>query len=298
MTRFDTVSTSPDLVGESPFWHATEESLYWVDIVGKTIRRLNREGAIETWQTDDFPTAIAMIAGSEDAVVSFGRGLGRFSFSTGETQTLCAPHGDDVTMRLNEGKCDPQGRFWSASMDNNLHPDGSAREMGEPRGILMRLSSDGTYQQFGSADLGIPNTMAWSPDRKTFYFGDTLRNTIWAYDYDDNDGVVSNRRVLIEGGPGLPDGSGIDADGCLWNARFSGGCLLRITPDGKVDRQLDLPRTNPTACTFGGSGFQTLFVTSGSFGLDADQITANPDEGKLIAVDVGVSGVPENYFRR
>lgn len=295
--NIERIGKTRDLVGESPFWDAQTGELYWVDIVGKAIRRLKADGSVQTWKTSDFPTAIALIEGQEDAVVSFASGLSRFEFDTGHISLVCAPEAENPHRRLNEGKCDPAGRFWAASMQNNLNPDASPREMTSSEGRLMRLSTDGTIHQFGEEDLGIPNTMAWSPDGSTFYFGDTLRNTIWEFDYDPDAGTVSNRRVLIEGGPGLPDGSGIDVDGCLWNARFGGGCLLRITPDGKVDRQIDLPCTNPTACTFGGDDLRSVFVTSGRFGLDRDAAAANPNEGALLRFEADVCGLPENYFR-
>jgi sugar lactone lactonase YvrE len=297
MSKVECIVETRDLVGESPFWHAAEQQLFWVDIVGRAIRRRDADGSVSTWPTEDVPTAIALIEDDADAVVSFGKGLARFSFATGKVTPLCSPEGDDVTMRLNEGKCDPSGRFWAASMDNNLNPDGSARQQTGARGRLLRLDADGGFAQFGDADLGIPNTMAWSPDRSTFYFGDTLRNVIWAYDYDDVEGRVSNRRVLIEGGPGMPDGSGIDSEGCLWNARFSAGRVLRITPQGRIDREIELPCQNPTACTFGGPDRATLFVTSGRFGLPEAEVAANPLHGGLFAVDVGIEGLPDNYFR-
>ena len=297
MTTIEPIVKTRDLVGESPFWHSETDTLYWVDIVGKKLRAMASDGSVETWETEDVPTAIAMVQNSDDAVVSFGKGLARFEFSSGKVTPICAPEGDDPTMRLNEGKCDPQGRFWAASMDNNLNPDGSTREQGTPRGRLLRLNADGSYQSFGEADLMIPNTMAWSPNRTTFYFGDTLRNTIWAYDYDDTRGAVSNRRVLIEGGPGLPDGSGIDSDGCLWNARFGAGKVLRITPDGRIDRMVDLPCSNPTACSFGGPDRKTLIVTSGSFGLPQKQLKENPLEGGVFALSVDVSGQSDNQYR-
>ena len=201
--------------------------------------------------------------------------------------------------RLNEGKCDSRGRFWAGSMQTNLNPDGSGREMDRSSGALFRIDGDGTTSRHSEFEFGISNTMAWSPDNRTFYFGDSIRNVIFTYDFDIDDGVLSNRRVLIEGYPhGAPDGSAMDADGCLWNSRFGGSRLIRITPDGKIDREIPLPVTNPTSCTFGGRDNSTLFVTSATFTLSDEQLAENPHEGTLLAAEIDTVGLRDQRFQR
>ncbi|WP_035872586.1 SMP-30/gluconolactonase/LRE family protein [Cucumibacter marinus] len=298
MTNLKAISNEPDLVGESPFWDAPSGQLFWVDIVGRKIKSRNLSSGQERhWATKDWPTAIALDADHDgQAVVSFGAGVAVFEFETGAVRFLARPE-TDPAMRLNEGKCDPQGRFWVASMENNLNPDNTAREMQNHCGRLFRVGPGDEPAIFSEAEFGIPNTMAWSPDRQSFYFADTLRNVIWVYDYDDAEGRVSNRRVLLEGGPGLPDGSGMDSEGCLWNARFGAGKVLRITPDGRIDREIAVPAQNPTACTFAGDDLKTLVVTSGRFGLDDAALAECPDAGRVFVMDAEVAGMPENYFR-
>lgn len=293
-TDIEIVGSSRDLVGESPFWDAAGERLLWVDIVGRRVRTLEvGTGRLGTVDMPDFPTAIALGQDGGEAVLTCGNDVGRFDLASGAFRAFATPEaGAGATMRLNEGKCDPSGRFWTASMANNLHPDGSAREMQGSCGRLFRVDADGTATPFTEATLGIPNTMAWSPDRSTFYFGDTLLNVLWAFDYDDAEGTIRNRRVFAEGGPGLPDGSGMDADGYLWNARFGAGCLVRFAPDGRQDRIVELPARNPTACTFGGSDLSTLYVTSGHFGIDAP----GPADGALMRMETGSRGLPDNRF--
>ena len=114
-------------------------------------------------------------------------------------------------------------------------------------------------------DVGISNTLAWSPDRRRFYFGDSLANTIWSYDYDRATGTIQNEAVFFAGfDRGLPDGSTVDAEGYLWNCRYDGGCIVRVSPDGKIDRVIEMPVKNITTCTFGGADLKTLFVTTAS----------------------------------
>ncbi|MBB4054004.1 sugar lactone lactonase YvrE [Devosia subaequoris] len=289
---FIRAAATSDFVGESPFWDDSG-FLYWVDIVGREVRRLDASsGVVETRTVDNYPTAIALFRDRSAAILSKGLEIGRFDFDSGAFEPIVAVEsGNGASMRLNEGKCDPAGRFWVATMDNNLNPDGSPREMQGARGHLFCLDGEVTKGPFVQ-DLNIPNTMAWAPSGDVFYFGDTIRNVLWAFDYDRASGTVSNQRVFAEGGPGLPDGSGIDAQGYLWNARFSAGCLMRFAPDGHLDRTIELPVRNPTACTFGGKDLKTLYVTSGRFGLD------NPGalDGALLSAQVEVPGGRENYY--
>ena len=164
-------------------------------------------------------------------------------------------------------------------------------------GAPFRIDPNGADSCHSEQDFGVSNTMAWPPDRHTFYFGDSLRNVIFAYDHDDDTGVLRNRRVLLEGYPhGVPDGSCIDADGCLWNTRFGGARVIRISPDGSVDAEVALPVTNPKSCTFGGPDMRTLFVTSARFDLSAKDLKSNPLEGALLGASVAYSGLGDNEF--
>lgn len=293
----ETVSRSRDEVGESPVWDSADNCLRWVDIVGKKIRRFDPEAGTERQiETADFPTAVALRTSCRGAVVAFAGGVTLADPDSGASESLCMP--DKMPgNRLNEGKCDPQGRFWVGSMQTNLNPDGTSKTIDRHSGALFRIDADGSFSRHSDHEYGISNTMEWSPERDIFYFADTLRNAIFAFDYRDDSGEIANRRVLFEGhSRGLPDGSCIDDDGCLWNARFGGGSLIRITPDGRIDRQIELPVTNPTSCAFGGPDLRTLFVTSARFTLDDEQLQANSVEGALLALQPGIAGPTTGRF--
>ena len=283
--------------GESPVWDAGSGCLTYVDINGRAIHRVSvADSAARSWDSEDFPTAIALRR-SGGAVLAHASGVSLFDFETGGVERLCAP--DPMPgNRLNEGKCDPAGRFWVGSMQSNLNPDGSGRDMDRHSGALFRVDPDGAVSCHSEREFGVSNTMAWSPDKRTFYFGDSLRNVIFAYDYDDDAGTLCNRRVLLEGYPhGVPDGSCIDADGCLWNTRFGGARVIRIAPDGSVDAEIGLPVSNPTCCAFGGPDMRTLFVTSARFGLSGNDLDSNPLEGALLRADLPHGGLPGDEFR-
>ena len=130
------------------------------------------------------------------------------------------------------------------------------------------------------------------------YFADSVRDVIWSFDYDLQAGEMSNERVFVDGAanPGYPDGSCVDADGCLWNAEYGGARVVRYTPQGKVDRVIELPVQNPTCCCFGGKRLDTLYVTTAAQGLKEADLEKQPLAGSLFAVRPGVAGLPESRF--
>jgi sugar lactone lactonase YvrE len=196
-------------------------------------------------------------------------------------------------VRLNDARVDPRGSLWMGSMRNNVNSDGSAGAAGGQDGALFRLDPDGKVTIW-RREIGISNTLAWSPDRRHFYFGDTLANVVRVYDYDPATGAIVNERSYLEGFPrGLPDGSTVDSEGYLWNCRFFGGCIVRVAPDGTIDCVVEMPVKNITTCTFGGGDRKTLYVTTAKIEAPAGDRLA----GGLYAVPTDVAGQPENQFR-
>ena len=157
----------------------------------------------------------------------------------------------------------------------------------------MRIDPSAKITRFREK-IGISNTLAWSPDRRHFYFGDTLANVIWAYDYDVSTGAISGERPFLEGfARGYPDGSTVDSEGYLWNCRFYGSCIVRVALDGRIDCIVEMPSKNITTCTFGGTDLTTLFVTTAS----AEATRGDRLAGSLFSIQTGVTGQPENRFR-
>jgi len=148
--------------------------------------------------------------------------------------------------------------------------------------VLYRIEPHGSATAFRTG-IRVPNSIAWSPDGGTMYFADSPHHKIWAFDYDADAGRFSNERLFAAPHPGFPDGSCVDADGCLWNAEWGASRVVRYTPAGKVDRVVEVPATNPTCCAFGGSELGTLYITSAK-------------GAGLFAVRPGVKGLPESRF--
>jgi sugar lactone lactonase YvrE len=177
-------------------------------------------------------------------------------------------------------------------MRNNVNPDGSTGEAGGRDGILYRLDPDRRVT-IHRKDLGISNTLAWSPNHRRFYFGDTLANTVWSYDYHPTTGDIAGETPFLQDfSRGLPDGSTVDAEGYLWNCRFFGGCIVRVAPDGRIDRIVEMPVQNITTCTFGGPNLKTLYITTAMAEAPAGDRLA----GGLYALESEVPGQPENRF--
>jgi sugar lactone lactonase YvrE len=178
-------------------------------------------------------------------------------------------------------------------MANNVNPDGSPGHVEGSKGALFRIDPDGAASEW-KHDIGIANTMVWTPDHTRFYSVDTRKNIVFVYDYDMKTGAISNERPFFAGfDRGVPDGSNIDSEGFLWNCRHGGGCVVRVAPDGQIDRVIDILAKNPTSCTFGGSDYRTLYVTSAGIG-------APPGDrwgGSVFAIESSVPGLPENRFR-
>lgn len=279
-------------VGEGPFWDEREGRLWWVDIQQRTVFAWSPgEPEPRRWTVPEFPSAV-VLRERGGAVLAMRDGIYAFDPATGSTDLLVRHEPDRPNNRTNEAKCDARGRFWIGTMQNNLHPDGSDKPMTGSFGALYRLDPDLTVTRTVDG-VGLSNTLAWTGDERTMLFADTKTNVISAYAFDPDSGLLGQRRVFSdETLPGHCDGSAIDADGYLWNARFAGGRLIRFAPDGRVDRHVELPVTNPTSCCFGGPDLRTLYVTSARMGLSDPSLA----EGAVLAIEAGVTGTRSIRF--
>ena len=285
---------SKNIVGESPLWHPEEGSLYWTDVNGFRIHRyILKSGEKKCWSFGEPVCALSLTTSPDRILVALGSRLILWRPLTDERTDFASPEPNWPHNRLNDGATDPNGVFWVGGMRNNVGHNGENIEVSGNSGSLYRVTPDGNVSVWDTG-FGITNTLAWSPERKTFYCGCSLGNVIYAYDYRTADSSISNRRPFIVGvTPGLPDGSAMDEDGYLWNCRFFGGCILRFSPSGKLDRVVEMPVSNITNCTFGGHSLDTLFVTTASLHARDGEDHA----GGLFEIPVDVRGLPTERFR-
>jgi sugar lactone lactonase YvrE len=288
------VAPTGDVCGEGAVWHASHEAVYWNDINRFLIHRFTPANrCVRTWFFDEPVTALTLTDRPGVLAVVLGSSVILWEPDTDVRHDPIFLLEGWPKVRLNDARVDPRGALWMGSMRNNVNSDGSAGAAGGQDGALFRLDPDGKVTIWRQ-EIGISNTLAWSPDCRHFYFGDTLANVIREYDYAPATGAIANERPFLEGfARGLPDGSTVDAEGYLWNCRFSGGCIVRVAPDGTIDRVVEMPVKNITTCTFGGPDRKTLYVTTA-------KIEAPPGDrlaGGLYAMVTDVAGQPEKQFR-
>jgi len=248
--RAELLLESDDRLGECPLWDG--RALWWVDIHAPAIKRY--DGKLEVFP---MPEPVGSIAFRKDSGLLAALQSGLFIVQPGGAPRLLSKK-ENPDHRFNDGRCDRAGRFfWVGTLkDPEFTPTGSL------------FSFDGKTLGVKRQGIQVPNSVCWSPDGRTMYFADSPRHKIWAFDYDPDAGEISGERVFAAPHPGFPDGSCVDADGCLWNAEYGGARVVRYTPQGKVDRIVEVPAKNPTCCCFGGRALDTLHITTqGGAGL-------------------------------
>ena len=296
MSGWQALPIVPSLLGESPFWHPDEGALYWCDIPGRQLNRWVPATAAHThWAFDSEPACCAPLAGG-DLLIALRDGLFRFNPASGERQRLAEPPYDPRQQRFNDGRADPQGRFWVGTLD----------EAREPKAALYCWAA-GRLQRVVS-DITVSNGLAFSPDGGTLYRSDTTLHRIFALDLDGHDGSLSRQRLFAEFPVkqpgqalatygGRPDGAAVDAEGAYWCAMFEGQRLLRFSSGGALLQELPLPVRCPTMPCFGGPDLRTLFVTTARHKRPADELAVQPWAGSVLTLRVDVPGLPVNFAK-
>ncbi|HZP18890.1 MAG TPA: SMP-30/gluconolactonase/LRE family protein [Bauldia sp.] len=274
-------------LGEGTLWDPDARVLWWVDIWAKTIHRY--DPATNRDEAFDAPGYVGCVGLRRKGglVVALADGFYFFDPQTGEYQHLGDPEADKPDTRFNDGKPDRQGRFWSGTV---FEPD--PRRPTEFIGALYRLDRDLSMHRMVEG-IGASNGLAFSPDSKVMYYGDSNRNLVWAWDFDPATGDIENRRVFIDTTPtgGCPDGATVDVEGCYWTTLPESGKVARYDPGGRLMLTIMMPTSIPTCCEFGGPDLDILYVTSAKLRKLKD-----PTAGALFALDVGVKGLTLPYF--
>ena len=287
------------ITGESPTWSEREQRLYWIDIEEPALHRFDPStGEDQRWVMPCQIGAFALCR-SGDILAALRLGLARISLFEGGFASLDALPYNPLTHRFNEGKCDARGRFWIGAKYEPLpSPTGerSASAAGPVGGAApIHFLAHGQALTPAAASAVIANGMAWSPDNRIMYFADTPTRTVTAFDFDIESGALSSPRVFAHFhlSDGKPDGAAVDNDGFYWCALYGGGRIVRIAPDGGINREIRLPVTQPTMCAFGDADYRSLYVTSASQGVSKQQ---EPHAGGVFRCRPGVEGRPPNLF--
>jgi sugar lactone lactonase YvrE len=259
-----------------------DNRLYWFDI--KSYRLSSFDPATEARQVFELPVRASAAAPRADGTLLLATeaGLAFFdprsgSFDLRQKMDL----GDGF--RSNDGVLLGDGCFWWSSMDDNG---------GERPGRIYRTCPDGFTESLIEG-IHIANSLAMSPDGARLYLADSKKQTIWVYDTAD----LSRRQVFATTTLGGPDGSCVDAEGCLWNAEWGAWRVVRYAPDGAIDRVVEIPVEQPSACMFGGPDLATLYITSAWEDLSDEARAEQPLAGSLFAFEPGVRGLALPVFK-
>lgn len=290
--ELDCVAPVGDITGEGAVWSAAEGCLYWTDINRFLVHRLAAgDRSVRTWFFDEPAVAVALTDQPGVLLVALASRILLWTPADDERRTIAALPASNA-VRFNDARPCPRGTLLIGTMGNNVGPDGESGDVPPGLGALYRFAA-GSFETLETG-IGIANTVAWSPDGATFYFADTLKNEIRGYDHHPETGALGAGVPFFAGFErGAPDGSAIDSEGHLWNCRYGGGCVVRVSPDGAIERVVEVPCGNVTTCTFGGTDLRTLFITTARGGNGRSERLA----GSVFALEAPAPGLPERPFR-
>jgi sugar lactone lactonase YvrE len=288
MAELELVLDARAELGEGPIWDGQRQLLYWVDILGKSIHVYEPVGRISREiKVGQMVGAVAPRA-SGGLVAALQGG-----FALVDDQSITALPGPDIGFpanRFNDGKCDPQGRFWAGTM--------SLAGPRQPTGALYVLGADYSIQKKLDQIL-CSNGTTWSRDGRTMYYIDTGLKRVDAFDFDPRTAGIANRRTIaiVPEEMGHPDGMTIDEQGKLWVALWGGYAVSRWDPaSGKLLDLIKLPVAKVTSCMFGGPDLADLYVTSARSGFDEAALAGQPLAGGLFRIRTGFRGWPAQPF--
>ncbi|UVW29759.1 SMP-30/gluconolactonase/LRE family protein [Massilia sp. H6] len=279
-------------LGECVLWCERSRRLLWTDIPASTLWSYSpATGKTASWPMPERLCCFSLTGSDDRLLLGLASCLALFTFSTGAIKRIVDVETDIPATRLNDGRCDRQGRFVF----------GMFNQVDDPKlalGSFYRLKRDLTLERLPLGKAAIANSICFSPDGRRMYFADSIDNAIRVCDYHPCSAEVGQPRIFVPAGaaPGVPDGACIDAEGYLWSARWGAGQVMRFAPDGRLDRVLRLDAPQPSCPAFGGPDMSTLFVTTAHLGMSASDRAAAPRSGALFSQAMDLQGLPESRF--
>ena len=275
-------------LGECVLWCGASGALYWTDIDSATLSRWHaRDGSVRVWAIPERVGSFALCADPAQLLLGLASGVALFNLER-EVMTPVVPvEAEHESTRINDGRCDKQGRFVF----------GTFNPAEAPIGRFYRVHADLSVETLPLPAVGVANSIAFSPDGTRMYFADSPTRVIHCVDYHA-DGRLGVPREFVRLGAhdGYPDGSVVDADGGLWNAQWDGACVVRYGADGIETDRVTLPTQRPTCPAFGGTNLDRLFVSTARIGLDDKTLRQQDRAGGVFALSPGRRGLPEHRF--
>jgi len=270
--------------GENPLWHPLERRLYWTDIPrGRLFRFDPQTGNYE--QCYSGPPVGGFTVQADGSLLLFMAGGAIAKWRGSGLDYVLESIPDEQASRFNDVIADPAGRVFCGTMSTAGRP-----------GRLYRLDTDGSVHLL-LKDIGTPNGMGFTLNRRGMYYTDSRARCIYLVDYDAKTGMLSNRRIWLRTpkGEGFPDGMTVDSQGHIWSARWDGAAVFRYTPDGAEELRVKLPAKKVSSVAFGGDDLSDLYITTAL--ADGARVNEGTGAGALFRLQAGVRGMPE-YFSR
>jgi len=275
-------------LGEGPVWDSRTNRLAWVDIMAARLNFFDpASGATASFETGQ-PIGAAVPRASGGFVLALQSGFAHLDLESGHVEPLASFDGARPEVRMNDGKCDAAGRFWAGTMAFDFRPGAGALYRLDP-GLGVNTIVPG---------VTISNGLDWTLDGQAMYYVDTPTGRIDLFDFDPLTGAIANRRPFVEIPPsaGSPDGMTVDSAGNIWLALWGGSAVRCYSPQGLLERVVEVPASQVTSCAFGGPDLADLYITSARGGLTPEQLERQPHAGSVFRVRPGVSGRPANSF--
>lgn len=275
-------------LGEGPIWDARNQVLYWLDIFKGEVHSFEPVSGMDYVIEVDQPVGSVAPRARGGLVLALRDGFGLLDIVSRSTHLIAEVKKNDPEFLMNDGRCDPQGRFWAGSTTSSGRIGG---------GALYRLGPDHRVVQM-LEKVTCSNGLDWSPDGRRLYYIDSLAGGIDVFDFDPEAGVIGNRRRLVDipRDEGLPDGMTVDAEGFIWVAIWDGWSVRRYDPNGRLARVIEMPVARVTSCAFGGPDLADLYITSAISTLSHEQLTGQPNAGGLFRCQPGPRGRPTNSY--
>lgn len=277
-------------LGEGAIWNHKTQELYWIDIEKKTLNIYNPK--IKTNKILSMPSRIGTVVPfkTNQVLSALEDGVYKTNLETGDSELFINMQEALIGSRLNDGKCDPSGRFWVGSMH---------LEQKQGHAKLFNINNSGALNmQIDS--VTISNGIVWTSDKTKMYYIDTPTSEIKVYDYDDDTGTISNAKIVVKipESLGYPDGMAIDENDMLWVGMWNGNAVIQFNPNtGKVIQKIEVPAHNITSCAFGGKDLKTLYITSARVDMTEEELKKYPLSGSVFKVIPGVKGVKSSFYK-
>lgn len=268
-------------------WDAGTGVLRWLDVLGRRVHTFDPATGQNTTVETDVPVGSLTERASGGLLAATPRGFESLDPDTGALEVVVAVESHIAGNRMNDGKCDPVGRFWAGTMGDGAHPTGTLYCLDRDHSVRAEVRG-----------ATVSNGLGWSPDGRTMYWIDTPTYGVDAFDYDVDTGRIDGRRRLIEVPVewGSADGMCVDENGDLWVATWGSGAIRHHAPNGSLRASLEVPVSQPSSCCFGGPELRDLYITTATYDMSEEQLAAEPTAGGLYRCRPGVAGLPVPPF--